>query len=318
MKREPDPERGTPVEPWYDEPTVVEGLPWLYRAYALYSRRMANRSTGRVLGGSLMHRVLARVTRALALADSAMVQTSAGKVFVDLLDSRMLIVLHEIRAQQDEFRIMRHVLHAGDTFIDVGANHGSFSMVAARLVGPTGIVLAVEPQPRLATLLRKSFAANNYSHCHCVELACSDRTGQAELFIPDTGSGSAGLVECFSGRTKHRTVSVRMTPLDDEADWKSFSGQVLIKLDVEGSELAFLRGAERLIRHHRPLVILEINPTTASAAGYTISDLLDRLDGLGYRRFAEIDQYPKTISRSAVRLEPQRNLVALPSPFGRV
>ena len=299
MKREPGPERGTPVEPWYDEPTVVEGLPWLYRAYALYSRGMTNRSTGRVLGGSLIHRVLARVTRALALADSAMVQTSAGKILrrsPGLADADRP---PRDRAPQDEFRIMRHVLDAGDTFIDVGANHGSFSMVAAGLVGPTGIVLAVEPQPRLAALLRKSFAANNYSHCRCVELACSDRTGQADLFIPDEGSGSAGLVECFSGRTKHRTVSVRMTPLDDEADWKSFSGQVLIKLDVEGSELAFLRGAERLIRHHRPLVILEINPTTASAARYTISDLLDRLDGLGYRRFAEIDQYPKTISRSA-------------------
>src|SRR3954468_546190 len=55
---------------------------------------------------------------------------------------------------------LKSLLQRGDTFIDVGANEGYFSVVAARLVGPTGRVIAIEPQSRLARVLERNFAIN--------------------------------------------------------------------------------------------------------------------------------------------------------------
>jgi hypothetical protein len=87
-----------------------------------------------------------------------------------------------------------------------------------------------------------------------------------------------------------------------------------MKLDVEGSELAALRGAAAFVRERRPLVLLEINPTTAAAAGYTVGDLLGFLRDLGYRRAAEPAEFPATVSIDDADTTCQRNLFILPEP----
>ncbi len=91
-----------------------------------------------------------------------MVQIGEVKAYVDLSDSRIFMVFGELMGNDSESEIMRQLLSPGDTFIDAGANHGSYSLKAAKLVGEKGKVLALEPQPRLASLIMKTFAANGY------------------------------------------------------------------------------------------------------------------------------------------------------------
>ena len=298
---------------WFDDPDVTRRLPLLYRAYAAYSRRAFSPSTGRVRGGSFLLYGLIWLTTTLRLTSEAAVKVGDLSVYLDLCDYRWLSVCGEIRPSE-ESRIIEACLAPGDTFLDLGANHGSFSLIAARAVGPSGVVAAFEPQPRLASLIRRSFAANGFLHGTVHEIACSDREDVSEFYVPSLDSGSAGLSERYAAQSSHQRIRVRTACLDEAIDWKRYPGKVFMKLDIEGSELAFFSGAEAMIVARQPIILFEINSTATRASGYSVEELLDRLSRLGYERFAEIDQYPATMSRQEVDCTRQRNLVALPSP----
>jgi FkbM family methyltransferase len=207
---------------------------------------------------------------------------------------------------------MRQLLSPGDTFIDAGANHGSYSLKAARLVGEKGKVLAFEPQPRLASLIRKSFAANGYSNAEVYEVACSNHSGVTEFYLPESGSGTAGIHKAFSGKNAHQKIVVKMDKFDELIKWPKLPGRVFVKLDVEGSELAFLRGAEQMIRSRKPFLLLEVNPTSTQASGSSGEQILSFLISLGYEKYSEVDSYPEVMSLLQSDITKQRNILVIP------
>jgi hypothetical protein len=85
-----------------------------------------------------------------------------------------------------------------------------------------------------------------------------------------------------------------------------------MKLDVEGSEQAVLRGAAALLRQRRPLILLELNPDSARAAGYCVTDLLRLLGDAGYDRVAEPEEFPRTRPLHNADTRRQRNVFVLP------
>lgn len=301
---------------WFDDPAVVRQLPLRYRLYARYCRATVDRVTGIIPRRRRLLRYLSRLTLALHLRREARVRVGGTTVFVDLLDPRMPLVLAEVRGVDHESDVMRALLGRGDTFLDVGANHGSYSIVASKLVGETGRVIAFEPQSRLAALARRSLEANGASDYELHELACGDREGTGDLYVPDHSSGSGGLHRAFSASRPHTTSQVRIAPLDCVLERGSLRGNVLVKLDVEGSELPFVRGARQMIATHRPAILLELNPQAAQAAGYSLDDLLGELGELGYERLAEVDRYPETVSLNEADRSRQRNVVVLPEAPG--
>ena len=299
---------------WYADDRVVSQLPFQYRVYAWYCRSMVNPATGVIRGGSFLHRIVSKMTRLLRLRESAGVTVGNIVVHLDLCDSRIFMVFGELSSSSGESRIMRLALHEGDSFIDVGANHGSFSLIARTFVGSLGSVVAFEPQPRLATLLGESFRANGFHNCRVYNLALSDRAGETEFYIPSSGSGSSGIYRSFSATGNHHQVRVKTQRLDDVLDWRNLPGNLFVKLDVEGSEMLFLAGAQQMIRSRRPIILFEINPTSARAAGYSAHDLLLRFSDYGYRQFADIDHYPAVQPLTGIDCTRQRNILALPSP----
>jgi len=297
---------------WFDNPGICRSLPPLYRAYAWYSRLMADRSRSIVRGGSLLLSVVITLTKTLQLTRDAAVPLHGLTVFIDLCDRRMLWVFGEVESPSHEARILHACLRQGDTFLDIGANHGSYSLMAAPLVGSSGTVTAFEPQPRLASLLRRSFEANRFRQATVHECACAAQAGEACFYLPSAGSGSAGLYARFSATSDHRRLTVTTVRLDDAIDWPGLPGRVLMKLDVEGSELSALQGAEQFLRGRHPTIIFELNPLSAEAAGGTADDVLTFLTSVGYTRFAEIDTFPESTTVDHVDRTRLRNLVALP------
>lgn len=298
---------------WFDDATLVACLPPHLRAYAAYSRLAVNRQTGRVPGGSFLLRVLHRTTPALHLPRDARVLIAGRSVHVDLTDARFLWVLDEVRGLGHEHRVMKALLRPGDTFLDIGANHGSFAILASHLVGRTGLVIAVEPQPRLAGLIRRSLAeAPAPFEVHAVALG--ERDADAVLHIPRSGSGAASVAAPPQGMSQSITVPLRRA--DQLLAWRAFPGSLLVKLDIEGGELPFLHGATAMLRERRPAIVLEISPAQAHAAGYQPSDLVAALGALGYQDFAEVDRYPEKVPGRDLKLERQRNVLAMPGPMG--
>lgn len=264
---------------WLQESPSVSALPFLYRTFAVYCA-FAPRLQGYIIGAEQLHRLASAVTRLLRLRDHARVEVEDKVFYLHLTDAHSLAVPTYLVTSW-HLRVLREHLGPGDTFVDIGANHGSFSVAAARLVGPEGLVVAFEPQGHLAELLRRSLGeAGVPFSVH--EVACSDRNGEAEFFVPRASSGFAGLIRGYSGDAEGSTLRVPLRRFDDAVDWAAFPGKIFIKVDVEGAEAAVLRGAAGVLAARRPCILMEVNPEAAAAGGWSYEELATWLRTLGY------------------------------------
>jgi FkbM family methyltransferase len=150
-------------------------------------------------------------------------------------------------------RLLRKRLRPGMTFLDIGAHIGYFTILAATLVGPTGHVFAVEPDPGNAPLLRANLWRHRCGNVTFLPIAAWHSLGHVWLTTnPDNRAGSTVQQQYREG-----DVGVPAAPLDTLLD-ESFD---LIKADAEGSDHIALQGAERLLSRC-PLAVVEFWPQT--------------------------------------------------------
>ncbi len=152
---------------------------------------------------------------------------------------------------------LARTLRPGWHCLDVGANHGYYTLLMADGVGPEGRVMPVEPTPRLAELLRETLDVNGFSNVEVAQQAASDRDGEKlQLVIPAHRSLNARLSQ-EAGPTDE-VVEVESTTIDAlTADWPRVD---LIKIDVEGAEESVWRGMQRTIADNSDIVLLlELN-----------------------------------------------------------
>ena len=187
-----------------------------------------------------------------------LVQSAAG--FPLLLPSHDLsITPHFISAGETHPELRRFIernLKPTETFVDVGANVGYFSLVAARRVARHGRVVSYEPQPEIAELLRSNAVMNGLEVLIDVrELAVSNRVGSMELMVSGLVSGRSHLADP-ANLTSERSAPnsyvpqlVLVTSLD--SDLKDVPKVDLLKIDCEGSESEVLEGATGLLSEGR-------------------------------------------------------------------
>ncbi|OPY95899.1 hypothetical protein A5906_07365 [Bradyrhizobium sacchari] len=158
----------------------------------------------------------------------------------------------------------------GATVVDIGANKGIYCYWLARAVGPSGRVLAFEPQPEMVSYVRDRKRHFALDHVEMVETALSDRRGTAQLARQRVGDGSASLCE-ERRKASDQALSVPLVPLDDF----DLPNLKFIKCDVEGHELRTFAGARRVIETYRP--VIQFESLSANAC-----DLFSFFEGLGY------------------------------------
>ncbi|MFW5682656.1 MAG: FkbM family methyltransferase [Phycisphaeraceae bacterium] len=185
----------------------------------------------------------------------------------------------------ETMRLIRRVLRPGDHFVDGGANLGYFTSLAARCVGPTGRVDAFEPEPcnraRLIDHMRHN-ALLDIVRIH--DTALGDASGTATLHRRDwINHGAASL---FGGKAARpdedeaNATRVRIVRLDEAID----ASPRLIKLDVEGAEVAALRGGMGLFdQEEPPWVLCECQPSHLKRAGTSPRELVDAIRSINSR-----------------------------------
>jgi len=216
---------------------------------------------------------------------SARVNTAEGfSIFVDPSDFAVgHTIALDARYEPEVTATVRHLLRPGQTFVDAGANIGWFSLLAASLVGPSGRVIAIEPNPLNVALLRTSAKDNGFDNIDAVAVALGESTGAVALET----DGSNGRVIPVAGppdRPVAASFVVASQPLDSVLA-EAGAGRVdAIKMDVEGAEPMVLRGAAATIERDRPVIVSEFYPLAlesspwGSAGGY-----LRQLRDGGYR-----------------------------------
>jgi FkbM family methyltransferase len=176
--------------------------------------------------------------------------------------------------------LIRELLAAGDTFVDVGANIGFHSLLLSTY-RPGVDVVAFEPNPHNFELLSRNARLNGYANMRCEQMAMSDHTGTGQLYLAKSDM-SASLVPDFE-EVQGAPVEVRITTLDDYLAQHDARGRLVIKVDVEGHEAAFFRGAARTIEERRPDIVAEV---TEAYDG----DLTDFFKRLGYHFYPVTDR----------------------------
>jgi len=161
---------------------------------------------------------------------------------------------------------MTPLLKPGMVVVDVGANIGYQTLMAARHVGPTGRVLAFEPNPDNTILLKESIRRNGFTNIELFPFGVADRSRTIEM-LPD-GQNSTSLV-----RDPETDGTKRTTPLPPKLSrchvlqavaLDEFLGDReridLIKIDIDGGEPRALQGMEKIIQRHRPVMFVEYCP----------------------------------------------------------
>ncbi len=177
--------------------------------------------------------------------------------------------------------IIWRLLSPGETALDIGANVGYVSSIMAARVGLQGRVLAFEPHPGLCEELRTNVSAWHalYRHVEVYETALSERSGNGSLCVPRAFNENRGLAQVLplaAREAGETSFPIELRRLDDI--WENDSPIALMKIDVEGHELAVLKGARRLLgrRLIRNIVLEDFGGCESEsvrllkASGYTV------------------------------------------------
>lgn len=177
----------------------------------------------------------------------------------------------------------------GTVMYDIGANVGYFSLLAAELVGPKGLVYAFEPLPRNVEFLEKHIKINKCDNIKIVAAAVSDHSGEAHF---DLGASTAMGHIAESGG-----IQVRMVALDEMLAAGELRPPDYMKVDVEGAEYEALKGARTLLEKYHPLLFLDTHQREAHLP------TIELLKELGYK-FEILDGKSLTATKELIARYP--------------
>jgi len=216
-----------------------------------------------------------------------LIRTSEGTFFIDPLSNFGNALLSEYGYEPQMVDSLRKILRDGDTFLDVGANEGFFSILASKLVGKSGKVVSIEPQSRLQSVLSRNISENSAYNINVFQRAITDSIGTAVLSLnPDMNTGGSGLFRA----TKYRnpTEIVPQTTLSELLGLLNISRIKLMKIDVEGFEHEAILGSKGVFESGViENIALELHPTILAKRGKSELDILDFLKKNGYEHNRE-------------------------------
>jgi FkbM family methyltransferase len=179
------------------------------------------------------------------------------------------------------------LLQPGDTFVDVGANEGYFSLLASEKVGASGRVIAIEPQARLWPTIIQNMALNRRFNWTLVPSAIGECEGEVDLILyPSINTGASTLVK--DGRKAHFARQRAMVmPLAAVFRACSVGPVAVMKIDIEGFELNALRSlGDFLSAGHVNHILVELHPKQLKSLGPSVEQVAEILTGAGYLKMS--------------------------------
>jgi len=238
---------------------------------------LAQVATIRRMLGTIEHQV-APTAFSVQLGEEDAVRCTVGGVelLCDAADAAVTPGLLSGHYEPHLTAVFERYCRPGMTVIDVGANLGYYSLLASGLVGPTGRVIALEPNSENCRLLLSSMRLNNVSNVQLLPVAADAAAGWAYY---STHVGSNGGLREAGDLLSHPGTVVPAFPLDDLVE-----GPVaFLKMDVEGAEGRVVRGATRIIERDRPIVTTELKEEMLRrVSGSSVADYLGYFERLGY------------------------------------
>lgn len=211
------------------------------------------------------------------------------------------------RTKKREEEFLKAYLRPGDTVIDAGAHIGTLSVLASRLVGSGGAIYSIEPHPKTFQFLSRTIARNRCKNITTYQCAVTSKLGTAHMTD----------FQAKDINHLHEEGDIRVSTATLDSLFPKETHITLLKLDVEGSELFALQGAEKLLTHTQA-VYFESAPRQYERFGYTLEDVTSFLMGRNFRLYStHISLPPAPLPDHHVTTVTHEDLLAVKtgSPF---
>ncbi len=223
------------------------------------------------------------------------VMVGNNKMYIDKND-RVVSLALLLNGTWEEFEteVFKKNLKKEDVVLDIGANIGYHTLIAAEIVGKTGRVYAFEPDPKNFEILKRNVEVNGYKNVTLVNKALSDTNGVGKLFLSE--EGNHGDFRIFGSSDNRQSIEIDLITLD------SFFGNHIpkigvIKMDVQGAEALVLRGASKVLKANKRLkVFTEFWPKALRLSGSSAKEYSSVLVKNGFKIY-EIDTLAKKLSK---------------------
>jgi FkbM family methyltransferase len=184
------------------------------------------------------------------------------------------------------WQALKPYVREGGTFIDIGAHIGWYSLKAAKLVGPKGCVIAVEPNHDTLVTLRNNIRASGADRVIIVApVACANSETTLTFYAApraNTGESSLSLANASHLGPVTASYQVRARRLDDIVREVGVTRVDAVKIDVEGAEFLVLEGAAETLDRYRPVVSVEIIDGQLKSMGSSAQEVMDFMHSHGY------------------------------------
>lgn len=208
------------------------------------------------------------------------IHVQGNKMFIDVADSspalRITFQAYAMNLVHEEVttKLFRKIVRKGDTVLDLGANIGYFTLMAARAVGVEGKVYSFEPEPKNFEYLKKNIEVNEFAQATANQKAVSDQNGTTRLYICAYDSGHHtinkydGIEAIARGRPFAKTaIDIETVRVDDFLSEHGVGRVDVIKMDVEGAEALVLNGMRETLLNNDVKVFLEFFPILMTKMG---------------------------------------------------
>ena len=189
------------------------------------------------------------------------------------------IIRRDLYWELTQTRWLARRARAGDTLLDIGANLGYYTVLMSRLA-PDGQVHAFEPDPENFALLTRNCELNGCRNVTLHNVALTDRSGAGALHRSGHNAGDHRL---SAQGSPEAPLAITLATADEVL--AGLARVDIVKCDIQGAEVTAFRGMRALMARSapKPAMIVEFEPSSLQAMGTTPAELLDLLDGWGYR-----------------------------------
>uniref|UniRef100_A0A831U6P4 FkbM family methyltransferase n=1 Tax=Geobacter metallireducens TaxID=28232 RepID=A0A831U6P4_GEOME len=207
-----------------------------------------------------------------------------------------------------------HIVKEGMTVLDVGANFGYFTVQFSKLVGTTGQVYAFEPSNHFHRRLTEHLDLNGCTNVTVLKMGLSDVKRDLQLLIDDS---TATLYWHDDAKKPVATETIHLETLDSYIESTGLNKIDFIKIDIDGAEPQFIRGAQKTLRKYRPILLIEFAQLVLMAAGSDVPALAKQLKDLGYTFYSERNGQPfpseAQFLRETMNCSHSVNIICIPS-----
>jgi FkbM family methyltransferase len=219
--------------------------------------------------------------QALPCAKGILLELTPNKLLVSVKKRYYLGRLRRFGTRQEpDLRVVRGFVTSGDAVVDIGAHVGWYTRFLSQLVSGTGHVFSIEPVPETFEILSWCVQRLRLRNVTLLNCAVSDKSGSALMEVPRYSGGGRNFYQARIVDKKTEadavTYEVPAHTLDELLGLRLRRRVSFIKCDVEGNELAVVRGASETIRGFRPVWLIEVSsdPDRRSSPAAQLFDLL--------------------------------------------